>query len=177
MIYILWVYVWASGDKEGKAPQGFVCLHMSVQIPGMWRMVSEQQEGPCTCRSISCPPCRLASYLLNETVPTDLNNSALAWAPRYVHRDLCFITESPCARAEQHRQPWTKQWVDMARDIIGSFRRCCSFSVNAAVFFHLVVSYCGYDKHGITSDSPQSRDLIHTLPHITWMCGCDSRSC
>lgn len=68
-----------------KDPQGFVCLHMPTQIPGMWRVVREQQEGPCICRSISCPPCRLASYLLNETVQTDLDNSTLASAPRSFH--------------------------------------------------------------------------------------------
>lgn len=123
------------GIKE-KDPQGFVCLHMPIHIPGMWRMADKRQERPCICRSISCPPCRLASYLLNETVPTDLDNRTLASAPHSLHWELCCITESPCARAKQHRQPWTKQWVDMGSHIIGSFRCCHSFSLNTAdVFF------------------------------------------
>lgn len=104
---------------------------MPIHIPGMWRMVSKRQERPCICRSISCPPCRLASYLLNETVPTDLDNRTLASVLCSVHWEFCYITESSCARAKQHRQPWTKQWVDMGRHIIGSFRCYHSFYLNA----------------------------------------------
>lgn len=103
---------------------------MPIHIPGMRRMARQQR--PCICRSISWPSCRWASYLLNETVPTDLDNRTLASAPRSLHWELCCITESPCARAKQHRQPWTPQWVDMRSHIIGSFRCCLYFSLNAA---------------------------------------------
>lgn len=114
---------------------------MPIHIPVMWWMASKWQEGPCISRSISCPPCRLASYLLNETVPTDLDNRNLASAPCSLHWELCWITESPCARVKQQRQPWTKQWVDMGRHIIGSFRcwHSCSLNTAGAFFFFFFV--------------------------------------
>ena len=135
MIYIRWHTSESGGikaKKKKKKTQGFVCLHMPIHIPGMWRMASGRQQRPCICGSISCPPCRLASYLLNETVPTDLDNRTLASGPRSLHWELCCITESPCARAKQHRQPWTRQWVDTGSHIIGSYRCCYSFSLKAA---------------------------------------------
>lgn len=117
----------------------FVCT--CLRIPRMWRMESEWQEKPCICRPIFWPFCRLAPYLLNETVPTDLENKTLASAPHSLHWELCCITESPCARAKQHRQPWTTLWVDMWSHIIGSFRCCHYFSLNASDdFFPLLVA-------------------------------------
>lgn len=123
------------------------------------------QEKPCICRPISWPFCRLASYLLNETVPTDLENKTLASAPHSLHWELCGITESPCARAKQRRQPWTTLWVDTWSHIIGSFRCCHYFYLNATDdFFSL-----SWSPLVDMSDAPENHDSIHTLPHITWM--------
>ncbi len=135
--------IWAGEDKGKKIFKVLfvrTCLY-TFQECGEWQATREALY----LWSISCPPCRLASYLLNETVPTDLDNRTLASAPHSLHWELCCITESPCARAKQHRQPWTKQWVDMGSHIIGSFKCCHSLSLTtAAVFSLLVISYHRY---------------------------------
>lgn len=144
---------------------------MPVHIPGMWRIASEWQKRPCIWRSISWPSCRLASYLLNETVATDLDNRTPAEAPHSLRCGLCCIAQSPCAIAKQHRQPWTLQWVDMQSLIIRSFGCCHYFSLNAADDFHspgLFLS-AGWWLHRIVSDTPEDLDAIHTLLHITWV--------
>lgn len=107
---IVWLSLsgWRTPQKKKPPPtttkkktdlQGFVRLHMLKHIPGMRRMASEWQERPCICRSISWPSCRLASYLLNETVPTDLDNRTLASAPRSLAlRALLYHRDSLCQR-------------------------------------------------------------------------------
>lgn len=102
---VVWLSLsgWRTQKKTNKKTptdlQGFVRLHMLKHIPGMRRMASEWQERPCICRSISWPSCRLASYLLNETVPTDLDNRTLASAPRSLAlRALLYHRDSLCQR-------------------------------------------------------------------------------
>lgn len=87
------------------------------------------------------------------------------------------ITESPCAREKQHRQPWTAQWVDMQRHIIGSFRCCHYFSFSAADDFSPRPHPPGDGSNtGLWVIHLRIRiqfALSHTSPG--WMSGCDSQ--
>lgn len=173
-------------EKKKTDLQGFVRLHMLKHIPGMRRMASEWQERPCICRSISWPSCRLASYLLNETVPTDLDNRTLASAPRSLAlRALLYHRDSLCQReAAQtaldpavggYAEPHNRQLQMLPLLLLQCSWRFFFLSLSRSL---PLSSYHGYDSNtGLWVIHPRIQ-IQFTLSHISpgWMCGCDPHS-
>lgn len=146
----------------------------------------ERQERPCIRRSISCPPCRLASYLLNETVPTDLDNRALASVRPSLHRERSAVSQRvpvPELSGTDSLGPGSG-WMWGSR-IIGSFRCCHSFSSRWR-FFSFFLFHSPPGPSLVTGTTltrhhewfaPEWRFISHfPTHHLFWMCGCDSCS-
>lgn len=149
---------------------------MPIHIPRMWKMAGKWQEKPCIRGFISWPSCRLASYLLNETVLTVLDNRTLASAPQSLLLGFCCITEIPCARAQ----------IALERSVGGflephnrQLQMLPLLLLECSCFFFLKVP--SYHRCEVTQDyewyTQESR--FNSQSHISpeWMCGCDSNSC
>lgn len=146
----------------------YACTHSRNAKNG-----GERQERLCVWGSISWPSSRLASYLLNETVPTDLDNRTRA--TRRLHRArLGLRVPVP----EQRRQPWTTLWVDMRDHIIGSFR-CRHYSlIIIRSWMWAVISHPRYaDRKNLYSFSTHTSPVWLRLLSLASACGTSQLLC
>lgn len=150
---------------------------MLKRIPGMQRMARERQERPCICRSISWPSCRLASYLLNETAPTDLDNRTLASARRSVHREFPLHHRDSLCQREATQTALNRAVGGYAQTHNRQLQMLPLLLLQCSRWFPPPPPPPGYDSNtGLWMIHPRIRiqfALSHTSPG--WMCDCDSQ--